>query len=76
MRRKRRVTGWSGWFLNTRSGRNEFLNDPLLREIRVRNLTRSLFGSRSLADIAEALVPAHETAPLRISNSSLARVLS
>ena len=39
--------------------RNEFENDPLLRKIRVRNLTRSLFGSLSLADIAEALIPAH-----------------
>ena len=39
--------------------RDEFLNDPLLREIRVRNLTRSLFGSLSLAHIAEALIPAH-----------------
>ena len=39
--------------------RNEFLNDKLLREIRVRNLTRSLFGSLRLADIAEALIPAH-----------------
>ena len=39
--------------------RNEFSNDRLLREIRVRNLTRSLFGSLSLADIAEALIPTH-----------------
>lgn len=35
------------------------MNDRLLREIRVRNLTRSLFGSVSLADIAEALIPEH-----------------
>ena len=40
--------------------RNNFLNDKLLREIRVRNLTRSLFGSLSLADIAEALIPEHD----------------
>ena len=53
----------SGWLERVvpehKKWRNEFLNDKLLREIRVRNLTRSLFGSLSLADIAEALIPAH-----------------
>ena len=37
--------------------RREYEKDRLLREIRVRNLTRSLFRNMELADIAEALVP-------------------
>ena len=37
--------------------RRAYENDPLLREIRVRNLTRSLFCNMELADVAEALVP-------------------
>ena len=37
--------------------RTAYENDRLLREIRVRNLTRSLFRNMELADVAEALVP-------------------
>ena len=37
--------------------RKEYEKDRLLREIRVRNLTRSLFRNMELADVAEALVP-------------------
>ena len=37
--------------------RKAYENDRLLREIRVRNLTRSLFRNMELADVAEALVP-------------------
>ena len=37
--------------------RKAYESDRLLREIRVRNLTRSLFLNMELADVAEALVP-------------------
>ena len=37
--------------------RKAYENDRLLREIRVRNLTRSLLCNMELADVAEALVP-------------------
>ena len=36
-----------------------FSADATLREIRVRNLTESLFGTMTLAQLAEALVPRH-----------------
>ena len=40
-----------------RSWQQAFREDTMLREIRVRNLTRSLFGAMELADLARALLP-------------------
>ena len=44
-----------------REWRKKYEGDPLLREIRVRNLTRSLIGDMELADLAEAWVPEYIT---------------
>ena len=44
------VPGYENWI-------HEFWNDRRLREIRVRNLTESLFGTMTMPQFAEALLP-------------------
>ncbi len=45
-----------------------FWADDALRHIRVRNLTRSLFGTMNLSEMAEALLPEDERHPNRVQD--------